>query len=365
MKRILSTLLSASLLLLSLSGCGSKNDSLVVMTIDGEEIRAEEYAYFVSWLKNSYEAQFQGMLSWDDPQNGQGLTDMLFGQAKEQMIRMRAVKKLAADEGISLTDEDEASLQQDKQLLIKSQFNGSQADFQARLKEMGGNEAFYDESNRSYLLEQKLSDKYYNDEGGHEPTDEEIKKYYNEHYMRVKHILQMGLDAETRQPLPDEQKQEKKAKADEILSKIQAGSDFDALMKENTEDPGINTNPDGYTFCAEDPFDPAFIDAAEKLAENEVSPVVEGQSGYHILKRLPLDEATLEKEGASVRAGQYGDINRTIRQDVVYALTAETRSVSDKKLQDKLTEYAEKLQIETKPEFDDINLKNLNLYIAK
>lgn len=76
---------------------------------------------------------------------------------------------------------------------------------------------------------------------------------------------------------------------DEVLGKITAGEDFDALMETYGEDPGMQTSPRkemGYAVCEGfASFDPAFTQAAMALKQvGDVSPAVRGQSGIHIIK---------------------------------------------------------------------------------
>ena len=78
------------------------------------------------------------------------------------------------------------------------------------------------------------------------------------------------------------------------MDQLKASTDltgyFDKLMHQYSEDPGLATNPEGYTFSDADTasLDPAFDQAAKALAEGEMSGIVEGISGYHIILRLPL-----------------------------------------------------------------------------
>ena len=76
---------------------------------------------------------------------------------------------------------------------------------------------------------------------------------------------------------------------DEVLEKVAAGEDFDALMETYGEDPGMQSSPrkeTGYAVCRDfASFDPAFTGAAMALANvGDVSPAVKGQSGIHIIK---------------------------------------------------------------------------------
>lgn len=56
------------------------------------------------------------------------------------------------------------------------------------------------------------------------------------------------MDSQTGQSYDDAKKAEVKKNAEGTLEKIKLGADFDALMQELSEDPGLAQNPDGYTF---------------------------------------------------------------------------------------------------------------------
>lgn len=100
----------------------------------------------------------------------------------------------------------------------------------------------------------------------------------------VKHILIKNSE------LADEEDKERdyKALAQEVMDKVNAGEDFDALIKEYNEDSGMESNPDGYVIGADftgiydEPFQKA---AAELKKEGDVSGMVEGTNGIHIIKR--------------------------------------------------------------------------------
>jgi hypothetical protein len=106
------------------------------------------------------------------------------------------------------------------------------------------------------------------------PSDEDMimayigSEYSLGHWMKAKHIL-----------ISD------KEKAEKILEEINNGGDFDALMFENTEDPGTGAYPDGYVFRDGQMVD-AFYQAALALNENEVSGLVRSGYGWHIIKKI-------------------------------------------------------------------------------
>lgn len=82
------------------------------------------------------------------------------------------------------------------------------------------------------------------------------------------------------------------AAAKDLIAKINAGEDFDTLAKENSLDTG--SKEDGGKlpeFDATTGYDPAFVAAAAKLKDGEVTAEpVQGQNGYHIIKMIKNPE---------------------------------------------------------------------------
>ena len=80
------------------------------------------------------------------------------------------------------------------------------------------------------------------------------------------------------------------AEADAILAQIEEGADWDTLMAEKTQDPGMQsglTSERGYAVSADmTSFDSAFVDAAMALEKiGDVSPKTRGNSyGYYIIR---------------------------------------------------------------------------------
>ena len=83
------------------------------------------------------------------------------------------------------------------------------------------------------------------------------------------------------------------ADADEILKQLKDGADWQTLMDEKNQDPGMKSNEKGYAVATGmTGFDSAFVDAAMALAKpGDVSDKVKGSSyGYYII-RYDSDEA--------------------------------------------------------------------------
>ena len=118
------------------------------------------------------------------------------------------------------------------------------------------------------------------------------------------------------------------AEADDIIAQLDAGADWDALMAEKTQDPGMQadapTSVTGYAVAADmTGFDSAFVDGAMAIANvGEYSGKIHGeQYGYYIIKYVADAEAGVAAQD------QYTDSIRetvlTEKQDTCYNETVQ------------------------------------------
>ena len=121
-----------------------------------------------------------------------------------------------------------------------------------------------------------------------DPTDEETEQYFKDNFLRAKHVLIMTEDQMTGEPFDEAGLAEAKAKADDILAQAQGGADFNTLIAQFGEDPGMESNPDGYIFTDGEMVS-EFEDAVKSLQPGEIT-MCETSYGYHIVQRLALDE---------------------------------------------------------------------------
>lgn len=106
----------------------------------------------------------------------------------------------------------------------------------------------------------------------------QANKQYEENYVTAKHVL-VTFDGRT--------KAEAKKIIDTVLKKAKKGDNFDKLIEEYCEDPGMKANPDGYTFTKGQMVE-EFEKAAFELKVGEISGIVETTYGYHIIKKEAL-----------------------------------------------------------------------------
>jgi peptidyl-prolyl cis-trans isomerase C len=80
------------------------------------------------------------------------------------------------------------------------------------------------------------------------------------------------------------QKAEAKAKAQAALKQVRGGADFSIVAKAQSQDQGSAQNGGDLGFFPKGQMTPPFEEAAFKLKAGAVSPIVETQFGFHIIK---------------------------------------------------------------------------------
>lgn len=191
-----------------------------------------------------------------------------FSELDNYLIFKEAVKKVAGDTGITVSDKEAEKFAEDNNIQKITEETGI-AD-----KEFLNNEVVKD-----YVLREKIisSDKkdLYN------PSDDELESWYDSLaeskgiWLQAQHIL-----------ISKDENGEGLKKAEMLLEEAKkSNSDFPALMLENSEDPGSTQMPEGYIFTEGQMVD-AFYNAALNLKVGEISEIVESEYGYHIIKKI-------------------------------------------------------------------------------
>ena len=234
----------------------------------------------------------EGEVIWDKAYGettvGEAVKNAVFDEIAE--VYLAAGK--ASEQGIVLTEEETGLMSTLKSNLYK--VVGSKSAFDSAIGEINLTANQLTELWGNILLTSKLQEKVASE---NEVSEDAVLAYFNENYMRVKHILVKEGDegAATME--------EAKTKAEAILAKLAAGEDFEELMNAESSDRGpegvVNGGEEGYIFKEGDFGNPAFEDASKALAVGEYTtePVeVSGgsYSGYHIIKRYEIPEGYFE-----------------------------------------------------------------------
>ena len=327
-----------------------------VMTVDGVDVSAEEYLY---WL--GYATEYVGYYQFGDPaaidwemDTGNGtVTEYLINNARDLAVFNQVIRNQCTERNITLTDEEKAEL--DQQLADAVETSGGQDAFELALKEVNRTEdglrSMYEASNFLYA---SLQNQLFPAQDASALTAEELAQWAADNgKMQVKHILFKTVD-DSGNALSDEEIAAARQKAEDTLAQLQASDDmenlFDQLMNELSEDgrysDGTLGAPDGY-FFGEGEMVQEFEDAAKALGEHELSGIVETSYGYHILLRLPVDtemarEAWASEQDATLST-QMNDQMTAWMDEAVIETNDTFSSIDPKDYYERLSAYREQL----------------------
>lgn len=282
-----------------------------VLTVNGDAVAADEYSGYMLYNMQYYASMYaqMGLTDlWSNKDMAKSLGASMPEAAEQQAIYARVVMQKFNELGLKLSYNEQKEMESVRRNSIAN--TGKDA-YLNQIAQFGFSDQTY--QNFMYISQcyQALNDYYFGENGVNTPSDEDIQKYYEDNYITAKHILITTVD-----PASGETKrtdEEAKKEAQSILDRINAGEDFDTLMNQYSEDTGLSNNPNGYTFT-EGQMLTEFYDGAKALAEDEVSELVKSSYGYHIIKRVKLDDSQLDNFKSDIVSAISGSMDELLKQ---------------------------------------------------
>ena len=282
-----------------------------VLTVNGDAVTADEYSGYMLYNMQYYASMYaqMGLTDlWANEDMAKSLGASMPEAAEQQAIYARVVMQKFNELGLKLSYNEQKEMASVRRNSIA---NTSKDAYLNQIAQFGFSDQTY--QNFMYISQcyQALNDYYFGENGVNTPSDEDIQKYYEDNYITAKHILITTVD-----PASGETKrtdEEAKKEAQSILDRINAGEDFDTLMNQYSEDTGLSNNPNGYTFT-EGQMVTEFYDGAKALAEDEVSELVKSSYGYHIIKRIKLDDSQLDNFKSDIVSAISGSMDELLQQ---------------------------------------------------
>jgi parvulin-like peptidyl-prolyl isomerase len=205
-------------------------------------------------------------------------------------------------------------------------------DLKAALLKEGSTFEAYKEEMRGHLMKMRLATKEVRSKIS--VSDEEIGNYYSKNRdiyegkeaVRLQQILlalPKDADEETRDKL--------RAEAETILGKLKSGESFGLMAARFSQGPAAQTGGD-LGFVEKGTLLPVVDEAAFKLKENELSPVIESAIGFHILK-------ITDRRGKGIKS------LAVVREEIKEEITNEKM---EKKLQDWIQELRKKSYVDVR-----------------
>ena len=282
-----------------------------VLTVNGDAVTADEYSGYMLYNMQYYASMYaqMGLTDlWSNADMAKSLGASMPEAAEQQAIYARVVMQKFNELGLKLSYNEQKEMASVRRNSIA---NTTKDAYLNQIAQFGFSDQTY--QNFMYISQcyQALNDYYFGENGVNTPSDEDIQKYYEDNYITAKHILITTVD-----PASGETKrtdEEAKKEAQSILDRINAGEDFDTLMNQYSEDTGLSNNPNGYTFT-EGQMVTEFYDGAKALAEDEVSELVKSNYGYHIIKRVKLDDSQLDNFKSDIVSAISGSMDELLQQ---------------------------------------------------
>ncbi len=374
-RRAVGAALTLAMLVGLLAGCGSSYDpvkevmgydgSTVFLKVNGNDVTAMDYMFWMAKSADEIASYYtamgaaQGEIDWNDTMGGeQPMGDYVKTQAKNMAVLYSVVAAKAKETGYSFSKEDKAEYE--KMLAeSKTQLGGDEA-YINWLKSMCVNDKAFLKLSTVGVLYSHMTEGMCRAGGQYAPTAEELKQYATDNDFYVaKHILISTKDMNTGASVTEEQKAEKKTKAEALLKELQAITEptqleakFEELMKASSEDPGLGANPDGYLFTSGQMVE-SFETATKALEPGKVSGLVESDYGYHIILRLdPTTSVAMQDHWANERMNGLLDEWMVAAEETI-TTTEAYDSLTTQDFYTKLLAYRESLNPQTdaqKPE---------------
>ncbi|MCT8985996.1 SurA N-terminal domain-containing protein [Shewanella phaeophyticola] len=156
-------------------------------------------------------------------------------------------------------------------------------------------------------------------------TDEEVKAYYDEHKSQYQ-TAEKRLAAHIFVAATDDESADK-AKADAIVAKLNQGEDYAEVAKTDSDDQLSAEQGGQLDWFEQGVMDPAFDEALFALQQDQVSPVVKTEFGYHIIKLLDV-QASQATAFDDVKAKIVAQLQENEALDVFYGLQSKLADTS-------------------------------------
>ncbi len=273
----------------------------VMLTVNGIDVTWGELFYWMIYDVSSLESYFGDITDWDAPcAFDETITyrEYVTTNALETVKHYCALETKAKEQGVTLSDEDKATMEERWKSNVTNYGGGDEAAFIEYLSKSFLTKELYNHVNEVSTLYQNMITENYGARGEKLSEKEVLDKASEMGYARVKHIFFKTVD-DSNAALADDAIAEKKAAAQSVLDQLKGIKDnaaleakFDELAAQYSEDPGIEYLPDGYVYLPGS-LDPEFEAGATGLQEYQLSEVVQASSGFHIILRLPLTTDSL------------------------------------------------------------------------
>lgn len=320
--RIISLLLVVCMTAVLFVGCAKTETA---MEYKGEKVSFNLYSYWMSQNKSMYVTSENDTDEYWATQYDTGETyEQKMREIVDFNVKVNLVcQKLFKDMGLKIADSDRKNLDTGISDLLKAY--GSKSELNKYLSKYNINYKMLVKLYEMELVTATVYESLYSEKGQRYIDEQELEKYFKDNYVQVDMIIlytpveyvrddkgEIVIDettgmAKTREMTKDEIAA-KKALADDIIKKLDAGESFDELKKQYDEDANSKTYTEGYFISANDlnVYGPTIVAAASGIKVDEYKMVDDGVS-ICIMKRKELNEKAYKNESYKDMLGYLRD----------------------------------------------------------
>ena len=298
-KKITGALLAGALGAASLTGCSSPMDGTQPLLTSGEDTVTVGTGNLMLRMNQATMLSYYSMMGgsttglWSqDSGDGETYGDTTKASVLDELENMLVQKQHAADYDVSISEEEQGKIEEAAQAFMD-------ANTEETIQNLSVSQSDVETLLELYTYQTKMYDPMVADVDTNVEDSEAAQSKIT--YCRID-ISDTQNEDGTTTPLTDEEKQEKKDQAQELLDKLQASADpasadMDALAKEVNEDLNAVDN----TFGDDDTLlDDKLKEAAKTLQDGQVyGEVVEGENAYFVVRMdsvLDREATDAEKE---------------------------------------------------------------------
>ncbi len=304
MKKTLSIFLALMLCMsLLLSGCSNneiatQNDKelneSIVLTVGNVKYTQADYNFIYKLLYDnmSQYAMYYGE-DWInfEIQEGKTIGDFIKENTQLQLKQLAAANIMASEMNIDVDKDIKNAVKDQKKNIIENNYGGEK-EYKEFLETTRTTDKAIDTYLQMYEVYNKLYKKLSSKGGEAFIEDKDVEASFLEEYsnkLRVKHIListQEQTD-ENGNTTPARSDSDAQKLVKEVIAKLDAGEDFDALIAKYDEDPGMESG--GFYVFGDGEMVPEFETASKNLEIGKyTTDGVKTDYGYHIIKRYDI-----------------------------------------------------------------------------
>ncbi|MCD8341642.1 MAG: hypothetical protein LUC87_05740 [Clostridiales bacterium] len=260
---------------------GVLSNDTVVITLDGVDITADMFIYFLSYYETYYMLMFSSSgydVSLEDSySDDMTYADFFVQIAEDASIQMAVARSLAEEAEVTFTEENQTSLEE-------AMAEQTESD----LLYVGANAGAMEDVLTCTIYGNAYQLAVYGEGGSEEITDEMAEEYAEENgYYNCRYILFMGVDLE------GEELEAVQAEAQACYEALSQLSGDELVEEFQAQQAALNENGDTEECYVSPSSDLSFGDTVLALEEYEVGITDATDYGYFVVLRLPLGDENL------------------------------------------------------------------------